>query len=369
MRNTFQLLLLWSGLSIFSLTAHTAEVELNLIGDVVNNVQGGIETGTAALANIDLTYAANLSEFGLSEHADVFVYFLGNAGDDPTEWIGDAQVTSNIEAPDRFKLYEMWYRHYVTDEIAVLFGLHDYNSSFATLDSSGLFINSSFGIGAEIAQVGPSIFPTTAIGLVLNANWTSQYLYLGLYDGVPGDPDNDRGTRIKFDSKEGLFTALEWGAQGTEDQPWKWGIGFWHHSAEVANPINEQTEDNNHGVYLLGERPFAENWSTFLQLGIADPERNIIGSYIGGGITRSELFTGDDMLGLAIASARTSDDFDDANPTASKHETALELTYLYPLNEHFSIQPNLQYVIHPGFDPAIDDAMVITLRVEMGLSF
>ena len=335
LRNTVHLLALYGSLSTFSLIAEAAEIELNVIGDWVNNVQGGVKTGGAALANIDLTYAANLDEFGLSEHADLFVYFLGNAGDDPTEWVGDSQVTSNIEAPDRFKLYEIWYRHHLREDIAVLFGLHDYNSLFATLDTSGLFINSSFGIGAEIAQVGPSIFPTTALGAVLSASWDSHYLYLGLYDGVPGDPDNDRGTRIQFDSGDGLFAALEWGAEGSDDQPWKWGVGFWHHSAEVENPINEQTQDDNYGVYLLGERPFADNWSAFLQLGLADPERNIIGSYIGAGISRSALLAGDDAIGLAIASARTSDDFDEANPAASTHETALELTYLYPLNEHF----------------------------------
>ena len=48
-------------------------------------------------------------------------------------------------------------------------------------------------------------------------------------------------------------------------------------------------------------------------------------------------------------------------------EYALEATWRIPLGEHFALQPDLQYVIHPGTDPTLDDALVFILRVEAGL--
>ena len=60
-------------------------------------------------------------------------------------------------------------------------------------------------------------------------------------------------------------------------------------------------------------------------------------------------------------------------------ETIVELTYEFPVNELFessfaaldtlALQPDLQYIMKPGGDPNLDDALVVGLRGKIGLQF
>jgi porin len=76
-----------------------------------------------------------------------------------------------------------------------------------------------------------------------------------------------------------------------------------------------------------------------------------------------------DSVGLAVAHARNGDAYRDAMRSegiaTAAAETAFELTWRVPLGEHIVLQPDLQYVIDPDTDPAIDDALVVMLRVEL----
>ena len=72
----------------------------------------------------------------------------------------------------------------------MLVGLYDLNTEFDALESAGLFLNSSQGIGPEFAQSGlngPSIFPTTTLGL--RAKWAPGsrfYLESVVLNGLAG---------------------------------------------------------------------------------------------------------------------------------------------------------------------------------------
>lgn len=46
-------------------------------------------------------------------------------------------------------------------------------------------------------------------------------------------------------------------------------------------------------------------------------------------------------------------------------ETALELTWLLQVGKHLAVQPDLQYILHPGTDPRRKDALVTALRFEL----
>jgi len=49
-------------------------------------------------------------------------------------------------------------------------------------------------------------------------------------------------------------------------------------------------------------------------------------------------------------------------------ETSIELTYRAPITGWLTLQPDIQYIINPGLDPALDNALVISLRFELGFS-
>lgn len=50
--------------------------------------------------------------------------------------------------------------------------------------------------------------------------------------------------------------------------------------------------------------------------------------------------------------------------TASVGEVAAELTYRASVSSVFSLQPDVQYVVHPGTDPEVANALVFGLRLH-----
>ena len=97
-------------------------------------------------------------------------------------------------------------------------------------------------------------------------------------------------------------------------------------------------------------------------MGKADKHRNQIGLYSGAGVTRSAVWTEDDLLGLGLAYARSSDEYQDFNPGLDEYEMAVECTYEFHPTNWLTVQPDVQWIKNPGMDPALDDAVALSLR-------
>ncbi|HSC67041.1 MAG TPA: carbohydrate porin [Cellvibrio sp.] len=327
----------------------------------INNVEGGIEEDSSELVNFDLTLAIDTAAAGWWGDGEWFAYVLGNSGDNPSDDVGDVQGISNIATDEALKLYEFWYQHSFADDSAkLLFGLHDYNSTFYSLDSAGLFTHSSFGIGPETAQVGPSMFSTTSVGLHLTLEGDNQYLLAAIYDGIPGDPENPRGTHVQFNSGDGLFSAVEWG--WVNENKDKAALGVWQQTAEVENPVDGETIDENTGIYFIAEKNINDVAAVFVQLGQADDEFNQLEFYGGTGITFTSFWLEGDGVGLAVAQARNGDPYLAANSDLDRAETAWEFTYYAPVVEHLNLQASVYYVQNPSMDQTIDDAVALGAR-------
>ncbi|HOY22805.1 MAG TPA: carbohydrate porin [Cellvibrio sp.] len=327
----------------------------------VTNLDGGVAEGTRTLANLDLSLAIDTQAAGWWNNGNVFIYVLGNYGKAPSDLTGDLQTISNIQTDNNLKLYEFWYEHsFAGGSVKLLAGLHDYNSTFYSLESAGLFTTSSFGIGAEVAQVGPSIFSTTSAAVQLTLAGEHQYLLLATYDGIAGDPDHRRGTHIKFKKSDGLFNAIEWGVQ--YERSYKLAVGAWQHTAEVENPIDGTISDSNSGFYLIGEKYFTENLVAFFQYGQADADKNQLDSYLGAGVTLSNAWVEDDAIGLAYASVENGSPFLRMNVDVLSKENIVELSYLCPVTSAVSVQTSLYAIDNPSMSPELDNALAFGLR-------
>lgn len=340
----------------------TIDHEINLTFDHVRNLDGGMESGDKSLGSLDVIFSLDTNENRHWSSGEYFMYFMVNEGGDPSSLVGDLQVTSNIEAEDGARIYELWYRKALSENLHWLFGLHDYNAVFTALESSGIYLNSSFGIGPDVSQAAPSIFPETSLGLNLSLEQEQYYLLFGVYDGIAGDPDAPRGTNIKLNEDDGYFVASEWGRLFNEERG-KFAVGLWHQSALTESPIDASEIDQNMGAYVVTERIFSDKFSAFMQLGYADKEKNMIAHYLGCGIQISEIFQADDQLGLAIGYARSGSPFATANPELKRNETVFEATYLFNFSSAISFQPDIQYVVNPGLE--YENALVASLRLTI----
>lgn len=328
----------------------------------VTNLDGGIKEGTRELANLDITLAINTDQANWWSNGEWFVYVLGDTGKDPSEYIGDMQGTSNIATDESLKIYEFWYQHsFANDSINVLFGLHDYNSTFYSLEFASLYSHPSFGIGPDTSQAVPSIFSTTSTALHFTFQGEHQYLLAAIYDGVPGDPDNPRGTHIQFNHGDGVFSAVEWG--WANDSLDKIAIGAWQQTADAENPVNGNINDENTGVYIIAEKNINDVAGVFLQLGRADDLYNQLEYYAGTGITFNSFWIDGDGFGLAVAHARNGDPYLETHTDLERAETAWELSYFAPVIDHLSAQASLYYIQHPSMDETLDNAVALGARV------
>jgi len=346
--------------------------------DFVANTRGGLRQGSGRLGNLDLTVSIDTERAGLWPGGCLTVCLLGDYGDDPTSLVGDIQTTSNIEAFDTFKLYQAWYeQRWLGDKCSILLGLHDYNSEFDALEYACAFMNSSFGISPDISQVGPSIFPTAALAGRFRFQPTERlYLIAAAYDGVPGDPDDPRGTKIILKKSDGIFYGTEFGVVASEDAPGyhKLGIGGWYLDSTFEDFSGTQ-RSTNRGIYAIGEASVfrepdrSQGLGVFIQTGCARGDRNQIGSYFGVGLAYTGLLPGrhHDVSGLAVAHARNGDAFAAAHPDLDRAETAVEWTHRAELLPWFSVQADVQYILNPGMDPTLDPAVYLAVRA--GITF
>jgi porin len=145
-------------------------------------------------------------------------------------------------------------------------------------------------------------------------------------------------------------------------------LGLWHYTTRFDSiDPDVDSKQLSRGAYALVERQVAALGTSTLRawarIGVASGRANPIGLYLGGGVAwRSR----NGELGLAIAHARRGDPAQratlaDGGPT-DRAETTTELTYARRLIPGVTIQPDLQYVINPGWLPRRGDALVAGVR-------
>jgi porin len=351
-------------------------------GDLRSNVAGGVRRGTRYLDNLDLQVALDADQLVGWQGARMFVYGIYNNGTSISRLVGDVQAISNIETRVRAtRLFEAWIEQDVGASGSIKAGLYNLNSEFDTTQSGGLFLISSHGIGADIAQTGrngPSIFPVTSLAVrgevKLGEHWLGR---IAVLDGVPGDPTHPKRTAIKLSAKDGalLISEVDYLRGGT-----KAAVGVWGYTARFDRLHPSATQGRgNKGVYafveqrLVGTRADdAAGSAGWLRFGIADRRYNPIGSYLGGGLVYTGLTPNrsDDQLGLSFASAsfgkRYRRNRRGAGDSINDREVVIEAVYNAMIAPWLSIQPDLQYVVNPGGVRRLNDAIVVGLRFKVG---
>lgn len=350
--------------------------------DIRSNVAGGVTRGTRYLDNLDLQVAIDADRLIGWHGARMFFYGIYDNGTSLSRLVGDAQTISNIETDVRAaRLFEAWIEQDIGRNGSIKAGIYNLNSEFDTTQSGGLFLISSHGIGPDISQTGrngPSIFPVTSLAvraeLKLGEHWLGRVAVL---DGVPGDPAHPRRTAIKLSGQDGALIVGEvnYLKGGT-----KAAIGAWGYTARFDPLLPSATPGRgNKGAYIFAEHRLtgtraddAAGLAGWLRFGIADTRYNPIASYLGGGLVYTGLTPGrgGDQIGLSFASANFGDRYRRSQALAGdapdKREVVVEAVYNAVIAPWLSVQPDVQYVVNPGGNPALADALVIGLRVKVG---
>ena len=334
------------------------------VADGFVNLAGGIDRGYRQMGMTDLTAEADVSEVELFANVQ---WVHGRSISD--ELVGDGQVLSNIDAPEGLRLFEAWARIPIGDGGYVKTGFIDLNGDFDVQRVGALFLNSSHGIGPDFSQSGengPSIFPTSSTAVVGGWDGDIWSVRAGLFDAVAGDPEHPARTVIRFPGTTGVLAVAEGEVligSGVEVQ-----LGAWHYATSFEALDLEQTNRrrDNRGGYVQVEatlgRVVGQSVEGWLRYGTANARINPIRDYIGGGLALGEE---DNRWGLAVAHARLGDAAMQLGSEGA--ETAIELTHVRKIGERLTVQPDIQYILNPGWDPGRRNALVLGVRLQLSL--
>jgi porin len=353
------------------------------LGDYFSNLSGGIQNEGSFVDNIILNAGLDMNKLASINGMSLYFSSIGINGGTFLENTGALQGISNIAGVNHWKVYEAWVEQaFFNDKVALLFGLYDLNSEFDVRESSGIFINPSYGIGFDFAQSGqngPSIFPHTSLALRFKFSLTESFkIMAAVFDGVPGSLENAKNLNVNWSQDEGALLATELIFTPLEKEFGKnyskYSIGGWYYTSGFEKIIDGEKQQGNFGIYFIGEQfIYTESSSSeqglalFGRFGIANSNFNPSDYSILGGINYTGLIPGrdEDIFGLACTSIHLANEFQNSQESDSNFETILELTYSFQLLDWLRLQPDVQYVFNPVAAPHSAYAFTAGIRAEI----
>lgn len=380
-------------------------------GEVFGNLSGGKKRGVEYEGLLELGLDVDFSKFSFWQGASGHISGLYPHGASPSgQLVGDLSTVSNIDAYDSFSLFEWWIeQRFFEERLALRLGQLAADEEFAISEYSGTFLNAAFGWPSFISLNAPApAFPVAALGTSLRWNLDDSFFAQGgIFDGNPdpgdsaGRPMNRHGTRIKLNRDEGAFAILEMGFDFRQrpenaDLPGEYKLGAWYHTAEfdhlrkdesglsLANPASDgipEALDGNWGFYAIADQMLWRERSEgeaanqglgmFTRIGGSPADRSLVEFNLEFGFHYQGLLPGrnEDVAGLGLVWLDMSDDAGrlakESGDAELDYEVALEATYQIRIQPWWLIQPDAQYIIHPGGSSRMENALIVGMRSSL----
>jgi porin len=374
-----------------------------LYGEVFGNPTGGVKQGVIFDGLLDLNLDLDLDKMSDGTLSDTIIhadadYIYGSSLSQ--SYVGDFSVTSNIAGYNSLRLQNLWIQKQLWDKrIAIKAGniSIDGPNEFFQSSSASLFINATFGAFTFIANnvPGAPIYPLASPGVQVQVLPTSAtYVMAGVYgmDVNSNQATNDQnGTRFALTSRSGMLIMSEAGYllnQSPNDRGLQgtYRLGSFVHTlnynnwgSQAANNLGTgvlQSSGTNYGVYAVMDQQIYANAddqaiSLFVRSGGAPSNVNFVDWYVEGGFNFNGFIPGrkDDIAGIAVGRSHVSDNFSDAQIEQGNlpytAETVIEATYKVQMAPWWTIQPDIQYIVTPGGEQGVEDAVVLGLRTTV----
>ena len=386
--------------------------------EILGNPSGGSTKGATVQGRFDMGIDADFEKMfgatGLTGHVNA--YQLHGRGMSASNLNDNIMTASGIEAESTSRLFTLWLQQNLFDDnLSIRAGQLAADDEFMTSDYGALFVNSTFGwpssLAANLPGGGPA-FPLAAPGVRVKIGQTDPWSFqVGVFDGDPtGGGENARGTNFNMDKGVLSIGELAYGVKADKEStalPATYKVGIWHHTENFADQrfdVNGvsladssstgvgHTHRGDYGVYGVVDQMLWRKAGTDDQgLGgfaraLWNPEdRNMVAYQLDAGLNYKGLIPNrdEDVLGVGFSYVRISDQARDLDRDANAingtsapvrdYESAIEITYQAPITPWLSVQPDLQYIMHPGgnvADPkdasgtsAVGDALVVGLRL------
>lgn len=416
----------WNGLRT-DLSKRGIDLEFFYFGALPSNLSGGLDTGTVYQGAFLSTLGLRSEELFGYDGGDFFVSTAWVHGEEDfsNNHIGDLNKVSLIDFENMFRLWEVWYSQaFCSDKLLFKAGVMSVDRDFIVPEfynsiGSINFLNQTFFYPTlafnlyDIPGFPPgdhslSSTPYGALGFYTRYKPSeNSYIQAAVYDGNPDDSGG--GTDFRLSEEEGALIYFETGyrwcvAPEQAGLPGSLKVGGYYHTDDfydvaqgtayaVGNafgvgPASPDDHAGNYGGYLLAEQylwlesgksdPAMQGALAFFRLAGAPKDRNLTQFGVDGGFVFKGLVPGRDWdtLSIGLSYLEISDDIGDAvrdvNATygtgfkTPDYEGLIELSYKAQMTAWWTIQPSIQWVMHPGGLTDLvnqpDDAFALVLQ-------
>ena len=386
--------------------------------DVLGNVSGGLKRGATFSgvleAGLSLETEPLLGWRGATFYGSCLIAHGENLCD---QHLGDLYGGSSDERKFSVRLYELWLdQTFCHEAVSLRVGQLALDREFLGTDLGLLFMNCAFGWPAVFGwSMDAATYPVAAPGVRLRVDLGRYWFQSAVFTGEP-EPLEERDENeerpheehgVDFNFSGGVLAIWELGyATVTEEvnsrHPGVYKLGGWFHTgrfedqyyddqgrslADPATSENPRSLNDNWGLYAVAEQniwnPCAgmeeRGLSLFARVAAVPSDRNLISFTVDTGLHYVGLFPGrpHDVTGVGFSYSRISNRardlardenvFADAAAPLPDYEAVLEWTYRIEIKPWWYLQPDVQYIVHPGGSSAIPDALVIGLRCVFSL--
>lgn len=352
-------------------------VDAELVLQGFRNFMGGLnDSRTVGAYTFDLGLTADTETLFGWPGGTFYIDFEDHEGKNPSaDLIGDLQVFDKSNSSPYAQIFEVWYEQRLfQDKFRIKVGKVDSNTEFSVIENGLDFLNSS-------SQVSPTCFlmPTTpdpmpGFNVFFSPN-EHYFVSFGIYYAnrsehfgiIRGDPQNAQLSDF------GAFligeTGIKWDHSPFFEHDGNFKFGAWKHTGTFT-PFDNTEQNGTDGFYALfnqtlfqppGAKKGGPGIRMFLDGGQTHQNINAIDQHIGGGITWTGLLAErpEDVIGFSPQFAHISNQTD----LPYSYELAVETFYRLKLTPWATVQPDLQYIVHPGGQ--YPDALVLTLNTEI----
>lgn len=386
--------------------------------DILSNLSGGIKRGAVDQGKLELQVTTDLEKAAGLQGLTLYwnAAQLHNTGHFRRDYVGGLNTIANFEAAATTRLSELWLEQKILNGTgSIRVGQLAADSEFFFSDLSTMFLQSDYPTIAATNQPGGGpAFPLSTPGARVRFDFGKQKettLLLAVFNGdpagpCPGDPDtcNRYGLNFRVHDPALLYAEAQFRRnQGRDDTGLasQIKIGAWSHLGQfkdrhydvnglsLASPLSggmPALHRGDYGIYgILDQQIYRPKGgaansgvSVFTRASISPSDRNLIDTYVDGGIVFNGLLPGrpDDKFGAAFIYAHFSNsvrglDQDQialgtSTAPARDYEANFEVSYVAQVVAGWTLQPVFTYVAHPsGTGIRYPDAKVAGLRSVM----
>jgi porin len=376
------------------------QLGLTYTGEGWANDTGGLKRGTTYLSNVDASMAIDTDKaFGWTGGKAVVEGFYESYNSPNQSYIGSPTQDPSIidtQRVEMFRLYQAYYdQDFSNTKTDVKVGIFDPAVDFVTVRPAGLFFNGGEALPSAIQATGGQIasgasngypyYPMTSIGgrvrQEINNEWS---VSVGAFDGTGDNPNQPATNQVLINKYVGALTIGE--VDYTPIARTKIMAGYVYYTGKFDLQNQTNADGSPRQAYGTDGGYFGGNTRLYTQQGkrgldgfavvaLTDPTVNSISRSYSAGLNYTGLLDArpDDKMGIVANVSSNGDPYMKSQSSAGtpvyRSETNFEATYRAPINGWVSIQPDVQYWIHPAYNPAEKNDLIFGIQLQIGHLF